>query len=104
MSKATKKFIEYKYKTTNEVNIEDVRTLVNMYENKIKRLKYLLNTYIQKSEAKYMRCLDNAFCMQMYINRFIHVYRQNAKAIDKETLDALEQYIEKHAVYSIKRA
>ena len=103
MSKATKKFIEYKYKTTNEVNIDDVRTLVNMYENTIKRLKYLLNTYIQKHEAKYCRVLQNAFCMQSFINRFIHVYRQNIKALDKETLDELEQYIDEHAVYKIKR-
>ena len=35
MAKANKKSIEHKYRETQQVDIEDVRAMINDYENKI---------------------------------------------------------------------
>ena len=50
MKKVSKKYLALKYKDKAEVDKEDVRLLLELYENKIKRLKFLLNTYKKKQK------------------------------------------------------
>lgn len=99
MTKATKKSIEHKYRETQQVDIEDVRTMVQDYENKIKRLKFLLNDTKRKFDKRYTDLWHNASYAQSYVNRFVHVFSEKPDAIDRDALKDLENYIETHKVY-----
>lgn len=73
--------------------------MVREYENKIKRLKFLLNDAKRKFDKRHTELWQNATYSQSYVNRFIHVFREQPDAITKETLEDLEKYIEDNKVY-----
>ena len=97
--KATKKSIEHKYRETQQVDIEDVRAMVIEYENKIKRLKFLLNDAIDKFDKRYTELWQNATYSQSYVNHFVRIFRERPDTLTKEALDNLEKYLEDHKVY-----
>jgi len=97
--KANKKSIEHKYRETQQVDIEDVRAMITDYENKIKRLKFLLNDEKKKFYKRHQELWHNATCAVSYVNRFVHVFSEKPNAIDKDNLKDLEKYLEEHKVY-----
>ena len=99
MQKANKKSIEHKYRETQQVDIEDVRAMARDYENKIKRLKFLLNDEKAKFNKRHQELWHNATCAISYTNRFIHVFSKQLDKITVDSLKELEQYLEEHKVY-----
>lgn len=99
MTKATKKSIEHKYRETQQVDIEDVRAMVQDYENKIKRLKFLLNDTKRKFDKRYTELWHNATYSQSYVNHFVRIFRERPDTLTQEALDNLEKYLEDHKVY-----
>lgn len=90
--KANKKSIERKYRETQQVNIDDVRAMAKYYENKIKRLKFLLNDSIEKSNKQYWKCKWNAECVKHYAKQLIRIYKKQIAEIPQKTFDGLEEY------------
>lgn len=81
-----------KYKDKDTVDKADVIALINLYENKLKRLKFLLNTTIEKKDNQYYKCWWNAECVKHYSKQFIKIYEKQLKEIPQETFDSLDEY------------
>ena len=74
MPKVNKKYIEKKYNGKSFVEHDDVRLLVKHYENRIKRLKFLLNSYIKKSTDQYCELFWNKICNDKYAKDWANAY------------------------------
>ena len=90
--KANKKSIERKYRETQQVDIDDVRAMAKYYENKIKRLKFLLNDTIEKKDKLYSKCWWNAECVKHYAKQIIKIYKKQLKEIPQKTFDSIDEY------------
>jgi len=93
------KYVEHKYRETQQVDIEDVRAMAKYYKDKIKRLKFLLNDTKRDFDKRHTELWRNAVYSQSYVNRFVHVYSEQLEALDKDALKDLEKYMEEHKVY-----
>ena len=93
------KYVEHKYRETQQVDIEDVRAMAKYYKDKIKRLKFLLNDTKRDFDKRHTELWRNAAYSQSYVNRFVHVYSEQLEALDKDALKDLEKYMEEHKVY-----
>lgn len=89
MKKASKKYLALKYKDKTEVNKEDVRLLLELYENKIKRLKFLLNTYKKKAEKEQYDCWFKGYCVKDYAKQLIRIYRKILNKIPDYAMEEL---------------
>lgn len=89
MKKVSKKYLAHKYKDKTEVNKEDVRLLLELYENKIKRLKFLLNTYKKKSEKEYHDCWFKGYCVKDYAKQLIKIYQKILNKIPDYAMEEL---------------
>jgi hypothetical protein len=81
-----------KYKDTDTVDKADVIALINLYENKIKCLKFLLNDSIEKSNKRYWKCKWNAECVKHYAKQIIRIYKKQLEEIPQKTFDSLDEY------------
>ncbi len=90
--KANKKSIERKYRETQHVDIDDVRAMAKYYENKIKRLKFLLNDTIEKKDKQYSDCWWKSWCVKNYAKQFIKIYEKQLKEIPQKTFDSIDEY------------
>ena len=89
MKKVSKKYIEKKYMGKSKVDHDDVRLLITLYENKIKRLKFLLNTYKKKSEKDYHDCWFKGYCVKDYAKQLIRIYRKILNKIPDYAMEEL---------------
>lgn len=81
-----------KYKDKDTVNKADVIALINLYENKLKRLKFLLNDNIEKTDERYYKCWWNAECVKDYAKQIIKIYKKQLEKIPQETFNSLDEY------------
>ena len=88
-----KNYFYAKYKDKDTVDKADVIALINLYENKLKRLKFLLNNTIEKKDKQYSDCWWNAWCVKSYAKQFIKIYEKQLKEIPQETFDSLDKYL-----------
>ena len=98
MKKISKNYIATKYRDKKEVDIEDVRLLISVYQRRIKRLKFLLNDYKKKSEERYWKLKHNAWCSESYMMRFIECFKNKLEELDESGWKELEDYIKEHSV------
>lgn len=98
MKKISKNYIATKYRDKKEVDIEDVRLLIDVYQRKIKRLKFLLNDYKKKSEERYWKLMHNAWCSESFTMRFIECFKNKLEELDESGWKELEDYIKEHSV------
>ena len=95
MVKINKKYIEKKYKGKSKIEHDDVRLLVKYYENKIKRLKFLLNSYIEKYSNQYGELLWNKICNDRYAKDWAEAYAKQIEELDENAVKDLEEYLDK---------
>lgn len=81
-----------KYKDKDTVDKADVIALINLYDNKIKRLKFLLNDTIEKKDKQYSDCWWKSWCVKSYAKQFIRIYKKQLEKIPQKTFDSLDEY------------
>lgn len=81
-----------KYKDKDTIDKADVITLINLYENKLKRLKFLLNTTIERANEQYHDCWWKAWCVKSYAKQLIRIYKKQLEEIPQKTFDSLDEY------------
>ena len=81
-----------KYKDKDTVDKADVIALINLYENKLKRLKFLLNDTIEKKDKQYNDCWWKSWCVKSYAKQLIRIYKKQLEEIPQKTFDSLDEY------------
>ena len=103
MPKVNKKYIEKKYKDENFIEHDDVRLLIKHYESRIKRLKFLLNSYIKDSDRWYSELSWNKICNDHYAKAWARAYAKQLEEIDEDALKQLEEYLDKQKNYRFEK-
>ena len=99
MPKVNKKYIEKKYNGENFIEHDDVRLLIKHYEGRIKRLKFLLNSYIKRSTDQYSELFWNKICNDKYAKDWAEAYAKQLEEIDEDALKQLEEYLDRQKRY-----
>ncbi len=103
MPKVNKKYIEKKYKGEKFIEHDDVRLLIKDYEHRIKRLKFLLNSYIKDSDRWYCELFWNKVCNDKYAKDWARAYAKQLEEIDEDAIKQLDEYLDKQKNYRFEQ-